>query len=144
MDLKNIPAFTTYLTAAAALNEVHNYLQAEPCTGRKSVQLRMSHAHCSQKFDVGGMHTIPAVLPLKGFLRPPPSLLHPLGGSYRYLVTTLDSFHRCGSANIPVFTTYLTAAAALNEVHNYLQAEPCIWQKKCAAPDESCPLFTEV
>ena len=59
------------------------------------------------------------------------------GGSYRYQVTTLDSFHRCGSANIPVFTTYLTAAAAPNEVHNYLQAEPCIWQKKCAAPDES-------
>ena len=65
-------------------------------------------------------------------------------GSYRYQVTTLDSFHRCGSENIPVFTTYLTAAAALNEVHNYLQAEPCIWQKKRAAPDESCPLFTEV
>ena len=58
-------------------------------------------------------------------------------GSYRYQGTTLDSFHRCGFENIPVFTTYLTAAAALNEVHNYLQAEPCIWQKKCAAPDES-------
>ena len=30
---------------------------------------RRARAHCLQKFDVGGMHANPAVLPLKGFLR---------------------------------------------------------------------------